>query len=478
MSCFDRANTRRALVVAVLGVLVTTAAVPLAAVGVADAAGPDCPSVSSTSDNGVTTTGATDPLTITHTFENLPDRPGEVQVTVEADAPDSVSAVTLRPPEDASVVNADGYQRTDDGWIWERSAAPETATLTYVVTVNRTEDGTLEATSTGEWALFNWRNADTRWSYSRAADAPEPAVVERGEATGEGVVGPGYAYLGPYETETRAVDGETIRLVVPETADMAASPVTVADALARASNSLRVGARNNRLTVFVAPRPIEAAGRLSRAEINGRQDAYVGADRRLDTPDNSWFHEYVHSRQSYEASPGMAWFGDATTEYYGAWLAYDGGHVSEAAFYDYVRTDKEGDAVLRESADGDLATYFKGMRVLAALDAELRAVTGGDQTLQSVFRCVNSNEGTITYATFVALVEEVAGENRDEWLATYVGTDALPPVPYYISEQTPTATPAIDGDRQNIGSSPMIGGLLFIAALVVGVGTFFLWWRG
>ncbi|MEF8806351.1 MAG: hypothetical protein V5A63_20005 [Bacteroides sp.] len=455
-----------------------TTTVPMATVGAADSEGPERPSVPETSDGVAAATATTDTLTITHTFERLPNRPGDVRVTVEADAPNSVSAITLRPPENASAVEADGYQRTDDGWIWERSAAPETATLTHVVTANRTEGGILEATSTGEWALFNWRDADVRWSYSRAADAPEPTVVEQAEAVGEGVVGPGYAYLGPYETETRAVDGETIRLVVPETADMAASPVAVADALARASDSLRVGARNDRLTVFVAPEPIEAAGRLSRAGVGGRRDMSVGADRRLDTADNAWFHEYVHSRQSYEAGPGVAWFEEATAEYYGAWLAYDGSHVSAATFYDYVRTDREGDAVLRESADGDPATYFKGMHVAAALDAELRDATGGDQTFQSVFRRVNAYNGTVTYETLATLVETVAGESRDGWLATYVGTDALPSVPDYLDERTPTATPAAGGSQQDAGDSSVLAVVLFVAALLVGVGTFLFWRRG
>lgn len=478
MSSPDGANVRRSPAVVVLAVFAATAAVAPAAGATADPARLERPSVPETSGGAGATTPAADTLTVTHTFERLPDSPGDVRVTAEADAPRSVSAVTLRPPEDASVVNADGYQRTDDGWIWERSAAPETATLAYVVTVDRTEDGTLEATSTGEWALFNWRNADTRWSYSRATDAPEPAVVERGEAAGEGVVGPGYAYLGPYETETRAVDGETIRLVVPETADMAASPVAVVDALARASDSLRVGARNDRLTVFVAPEPIEAAGRLSRAGVDGRRDMSVGADRRLDTADNAWFHEYVHSRQSYEAGPGMAWFEEATAEYYGAWLAYDGGHVSAATFYDYVRTDREGDAVLRESADGDPATYFKGMRVLAALDAELRDATGGSQTLQSVFRAMNAHTGPVGYETFATLVRDAAGEDRDEWLATYVGTEASPSVPDYLDGRTPTATSTLTGGRQATEPTPLAGVVLFVAGVAVGVATLLLWRRG
>lgn len=134
--------------------------------------------------------------------------------------------------------------------------------------------------------------------------------------------------------------------------------------------------------------------------------------------------------------------------------------------------------MLRESADGDPASYFKGMHVVAALDAELRDATGGDQTFQSVFRRVNAYNGTVTYETFATLVETVAGESRDEWLATYVGTDALPSVPDYLDAPTPTATPAACGSQQDAGDSSVLAVLLFVAALIVGVGTFLFWRRG
>jgi hypothetical protein len=341
------------------------------------------------------------------------------------------------------------------------------------VNVDRTDDGTREAASTGEWALFNWRAADVEWRYERAGDTPSPAVVERAHAAGEGVVGPGYAYLGPSETYSRTVDGETVRLVVPRAAEMEESPRAVLDALTTASDDLRVGARNERLTVFVAPEPIDASGRLSRAEVDGRQDAYVAADEPLDTPDNAWFHEYVHSRQAYETASGMAWFDDASAEYYAAWLAYEGGHASREAFYDYVRTDEDHDAVLTasESATDD-ASYFKGMRVLAALDAEIRAASDGDRTLAAVVRAMNAHEGTVDRTALAGFVADVAGDPRDEWLATYVGTSQAPSVPDYLPESRETAV----GDdlremRDDVETAPLTAQFLFVGGLVLAVWT-------
>lgn len=460
------ADGHRRLVTAVLAVLVVTIAVPIPAAGVTEPA-------HETGESEVATRTA-NALTFTHTFERLPDQPGTVRVTVATEAPKSVTGVSVSPPEDAAVVETTGYEQTsDEEWTWDRSeSSVDQPTITYVVGVDRSDEGTLEATSTGEWALFNWHTADIEWSYARSADAPEPAVVERGEPAGEGVVGPGYAYLGPYETETRTVDGERIRLVVPRAAEMEASPDAVADALAGASADLRVGARNEQLTVFVAPEPIDAAGRLSRAEVDGKQDMYVGADQPLDTADNAWFHEYVHSRQSYDAGPGMQWFDDASAEYYAALLAYRSGHISEDAFFEYVRTDEGRDAVLTESESvEDDASYFKGMRVLAALDAEVRNASNDRSTLQDVFAGMNAHDGTVDDETFATLVEEAAGEPRDEWLDTYVGTDASPTVPDYLGEQSMTERPATEERQRELGSAPLIGVVCFVGALVVFAGT-------
>ena len=455
-------ETRPAVVAVALVLLVVATAgpVPAAAATTASPSGA-AEAATATQDENV--------LTFTHAFERLPDQEGTVRVTVETAVPDSVTGVSVSPPDGADVVETTGYEQTTDGtWTWDGAAsAVDRPTITYVADVDRRDEGTLEATSTGDWALFNWRTADVAWRYSRRADAPEPAVVERGEPVGEGVVGPGYAYLGPYETETRTVDGETIRLVVPAAADMVSSPDAVADALAGASDDLRVGARNERLTVFVAPAPIDAPGKLSRAQVDGRQDMYVGADRPLETADNAWFHEYVHSRQAYEAGSGMRWFDDASAEYYAARLASEGGHVSEAAFVEYVRTDEASDAVLRESRSvTDRASYFKGMRVLAALDVEVREASGGDRTLQDVFAAVNAHDGTVTDETFATLVEETVGEPRDEWLATYVGTDATPTVPDSVAEAT-TERPTREMLEPEGQAAPLVGAFLFAGALAV-----------
>ena len=467
-------RARGTLLVVGVALLALASAVPFPA----NATATDGTAAGTNADPATTANRTTGELAFDHTLDRLPDRPGDVRVTVETTVPEGVTSVAIQVPENATVVGTDGYERTDDGretaWIWDRpDADTDRPTVTYVVGVDRTDDGTRETASTGDWTLFNWRTADVEWRYERSGDSPEPTVVERARAADEGVVGPGYAYLGPSETYSRTVDGETIRLVVPRAAEMEEAPETVLDALATASDDLRIGARNERLTVFVAPEPIDAAGRLSRVEVDGRQDAYVAAAEPLDTPDNAWFHEYVHSRQAYETASEMAWFDDASAEYYAAWLAYEGGHVSREAFYDYVRTDEKRDAVLAASKTAtDGASYFKGMRVLAALDAEIREASGGDRTLTVVVRAMNAHEGAVDRTAFADLVADAAGEPRDEWLATYVGTDAAPSIPDYLPESRETA--AGDDLREiddDVWTASPTAKVLFVGGMVLAAWT-------
>jgi hypothetical protein len=383
-----------------------------------------------------------------------------VQVTVTTTVPPKVTGVTVEPPEGASVVSARGYTEAEDGseWAWERAGdGTAEATIGYTVPVNETENGSLEGVDVGDWALFDWRRTDLRWRYTRTADTAEPAVVERPAGTvGPGVVGPGFAYLGPYETETRRVDGERIRLVVPEAADLRERPAAVADALAAASADLRIGGRNERVTAFVAPAPIDVAGRLARTG-GDRVDFLVAADEPLATPDSAWFHEYVHGRQAYAVGDRLGWIDDASAEYYGALLAHRQGLIGEAAFYDYVRTNRADDAVLAEAGTGDDASYFKGMRVLAAADAGVREGPG-DGTLAAVFRRMNAHEGVVTQADLARFLSEAAGGARGEWLDRYVTTSASPSVPAYLDAEPGSA---------GLPALPALGTALFLAAVLV-----------
>lgn len=407
-----------------------------------------------------------DALTFDYTFERLVERPGFVRVSVTTTAPDRVTSVTIRPPPGATVEGTTGYEDTGDGGelVWRDLDRAE-ATVSYITAVNETDDaGRLKEVDTGRWALFQWRSVDLRWSYTRRGGTQRPTVLERPAGTvGPGAVGPGVAYLGPYREATRTVDGERIRVVEPDAADTAETSAAIADALAAASGNLRIGARNERVMVVVAPEPIAVTGRMVRAGSPKIDDMYVRADEPLATADHAWFHEYVHTRQEYETSPRVAWLDDGSAEYYGAWLAYESGFISSTAFYQYVRTDRNADAILSDASGADgPASYFKGMRVLAAADAEIRAGSGGTATLQDVMASVNRHDDTVTLDVLAAAMDETADGQYSTWLERYTTTTEVPSVPTYLE------SPGSDGvPSDTVPDVPITGLLLFVAAAIL-----------
>ncbi|WP_254543295.1 hypothetical protein [Halomarina pelagica] len=450
------ATTCRRLLVCALCALLCVAALPTGVVGQPDGS----------SDDGT--------VAIDYRYEHTGD-PGTVRVTAEATVPANVTELSVELPSNASDVRAADFGGDGDTLEWERDGGDGSRRieLSYRVAVNETDDGSLEDVSTREWALFNWRGTDLRVGYAHTGT--DPGVTERAVVPERaGVAGETYVYLGPYSTRSRTVNGETIRLVVPRAANGSTDATATLDALATAARDLRVDAGRERLTAFVAPAPIEATGRFSRAGDGGARDMYVSASARLNTPDSAWLHEFTHSRQAYETDESMAWFDDASAEYYGALLTYRQGRISEAAFAEYVRAERERDAVLAEAGAGD-ASYFKGMRVLAALDATIRERSDGRRSLEDVLRRMNRHEGTVSYADFARFVAWAAGEPLDEWLDTYVRGEAAPEVDVGPLTAGATVEPADPNASANlveaVRTAPPTGWALFLAGAALALAT-------
>ena len=115
-------------------------------------------------------------------------------------------------------------------------------------------------------------------------------------------------------------------------------------------------------------------------------DQLVGSDTPRDPgaadvagSESTWTHEYVHTRQRYQPDASMAWLDEGSAEYYGYLLSMRAGTTPYSAFRNAVMGDSYAGADLRKPgawSDPDVE-YEKGARVVAALDARIRAETGG-----------------------------------------------------------------------------------------------------
>ncbi|MFB6073884.1 MAG: hypothetical protein ABEJ89_02600, partial [Haloarculaceae archaeon] len=152
---------------------------------------------------------------------------------------------------------------------------------------------------------------------------------------------------------------------------------------------------------------------------------WVNASEPLASARSVWFHEYVHTRQSFALAPGMAWFREASAEYYAALLSESRERAAAGALSP-ARFGPPSNATLTDHATwaGGRTPRRRGARVLAALDRRIRRATDGHQSLEDVFRRLNHHDGRVTYEAFVQAVNGVAGTPMDGWLDRHVAGSA------------------------------------------------------
>mgnify|MGYP000162004249 FL=1 len=360
-------------------------------------------------------------------YRLLPNASGRIGVTLSYEPAANVTSLVTYGARTRTYVDSDGFAEHQNGrWVWTRETT--TPSLTFEVTVNRSGPtfrglGYVDA---GDWALANpqtafaYRNASQPWRYSWQDDA---RVERRTEIDGPGAVGSSMVYLGPHETRRANISGGRLRVVEPAAANTSNVDRAVVS-VRRASAQLDVGARDSRVTVFVGPPPLREGG-LAVAGDDDRQDVWVSDGARVGPPDNTWVHEYVHTRQAFDLGPGMRWFREASATYYAGVLSLrqglDGRDGFEA-FLTTLRSNGSSEVVLTNRSDWNSAytPYSRGTRTLAALDARIRSDTGGNRTLEDVFTRMNRHNGTVTYEEFGRIVENVSGTDHEVWLDNHV----------------------------------------------------------
>ena len=403
-------------------------------------------------------TAASPDVVQTVEYRLLPNVSGRIGMTLRYEPGVNTTSIVTYGSGSRTLVEAHGFEHRQNGrWVW--TGGTRTPSLSFVVAVNRsgpTFHG-LGWVDTGAWALarprtaFAYRENGERWRYSwRDARIRKRSVVE-----GDGVVGSSVVYLGPHRTTTADLSHGRLRVVEPDAANVS-SVDPVVGTIRRASRQLRVGDGDERVTVFVAPRPLRDGG-LAVEERDGAHDVWVSDRAPVAPPHNTWVHEYVHTRQSFDLGPEMRWFKEASATYYAGLLSVRqglGGRQGFEAFQSTLQRNRSSGVVLANRSDwhSDYTPYSRGTQTLAALDARIRNDTGGNQTLQDVFRRMNRHNGTVSYGDFARMVTNVSGSDHDEWLAAHVAGPDQPTVP-----TDPFAYTAPDGDRDADGDGLTAG---------------------
>ncbi|GAA0523322.1 PGF-CTERM protein [Halorubrum aquaticum] len=359
------------------------------------------------------------------------DEAGTVGVTTTAHVPDRVTGleITLLTANDDRV-EADGFERADDAdgtetWVWDGET--ERPSLTYGMAANvSTEEsgplatgGTYRFVDTGGWALVRTPRVRIRGSYT---GEPRIRSARENVVDGEGVASQAIAFLGPYEERVHEGDEQRYRLIVPEAAEMEATPEEVFGVFEGAADSLRVGGVDDEVVAIAAP-----TGEVTwavRGLQTGDADLWVRDGEPTGTADDVWTHEYVHTRQAYDAEASARWFTEASATYYAALFALDRGATDFDAFERTLargERDPAASSVLADPGSWERnADYTKGSLVAGEIDRRIRLASDGRASLATVLRDLNEDSAPVTNRAFLDAVEAAAGESGDDEAAAGV----------------------------------------------------------
>ncbi|WP_440766578.1 hypothetical protein [Natronorubrum sp. DTA7] len=368
-------------------------------------------------------------------LRHLSDRPGEFEVETTFEPPEPLRGLEITLHDDAAVEALEGFETTGDGtYRWdEATAAPS---IRYEMPSDRTSDVRHDHddrdgytfVDTGEWGVVQVPSVGLSLRTPRSVTL---GIEETVTVDGEGAAGDNIAFFGPVEEYERTVDGETIRLVVPEAADLAERPDDILESIAAGSERLDVGSSNDEVFVIAVPADVDWG---SRGIQYGDADAWVAADIELEVAGNIWLHEYIHVRQGFangETTTDARWLVEAQAEYYAALLGYEEGSIRFGEFGDHLERGERSpyaDGSLNDPstwADSD-TDYVKGPLVYGEIDRQLRLATDGDRTLEDVFRQLNAQDGAVSEADFLTALEDAGGSELRTVAERYTQTDETP----------------------------------------------------
>jgi hypothetical protein len=352
-------------------------------------------------------------IDITHEFRLTPTEPGQIDVQWTFEIPDSVARMNTTLPDGAFESRVSGFDRQDGKLVWrEDDQSTRTPTTTFTISVNETtDDGSPKYVDTGDWALIK-RPSLASVSYSYYTNQGEPSITRTNVTAGSGVAANAMVYMGDYEMTNRSDHGQEFRLVVPEAATLTEEKSDIFDTVTAASNDLRVGNRDETVTMFAAPTsvPWGVAG-LQR----GESAFYTVANRSVRDPDNTWVHEYVHTRQAFNTTETTKWFIEASAEYYAAQLTLQQERIEFEEFSDSmsVGANRRYDDVVLANPDSwtDSANYEKGGLVAGDLDRRIRVASDSSASLQTVFQRFNSRSSKTNQRVFIGYFETAGGNS-------------------------------------------------------------------
>ena len=292
---------------------------------------------------------------------------------------------------ESGVVYSEGFDVSSSGYArWNGTA--RIPTLIYAIDLadyRSAQQRAVDYAGTSDWILAPTPEMTIDWSTDALGyESTEPLQKSTSEnvtvdALSQGVIGQRLTYLGEYEEYALTDNSQRLRLIVPQEANLGPTSREILHSVALASGQLHVGSRDSEVLMVAGPEPIRSGGYAF-----PKRDEFVVGDEggilidgpALNTLENVWLHEYIHTRQSFERGlysdnlgPKTEWFTEASAEYYAALLTYKQQRTDNEEALEHLKPGRYRDAVLADRStwsDSEISPepYEKGSAVLYALD--------------------------------------------------------------------------------------------------------------
>lgn len=167
----------------------------------------------------------------------------------------------------------------------------------------------------------------------------------------------------------------------------------------------------DRLTVISAAEPMWRGG------LSAPLSLFVHADRPLisENATSTLLHEVMHMALGLRAKPGFDWIVEGLAEFYSLELLRRSGTITVARYRrareEQAKWSGAADSLCTSRSTG--ATTALAVTILAALDAELRELSGGTVTLDDVTRELVARGPVVGIADLRASVESITGRKSD-----------------------------------------------------------------
>ena len=161
----------------------------------------------------------------------------------------------------------------------------------------------------------------------------------------------------------------------------------------------------DRLTIIGAGDPMWRGG------LSGPRSLYIHTERPLisENGTSSLLHEIVHIAVGRSAANGMDWIVEGLAEYYSLVILHRSGTISDRRFTAAMRKQAEWGSSVRKLcrvASGGAVTA-RAVTIMAALDAEIRAKSDGENSLDDILAKLASSDEDLTLEHFTGLARQM-----------------------------------------------------------------------